>query len=128
GSMASEVTSLGCHTDLWRPARGGFSTLVERQDWSRLFPPLQPAWRTLGRVRPELEPGLECEVLNGIHDSNAAYLRYLAGVQSPFALLSTGTWMVCFNSAGDLRALDPARDTLANVDVCGRPIACSRFM
>jgi sugar (pentulose or hexulose) kinase len=128
GKMASEVTSLGCHTDLWCPARAAFSSLVERRGWSSLFPPLQPAWHPSGRVRAGLGLPVDCDVLNGIHDSNASYLRYLAGVPSPFALLSTGTWMICFNSAGALSALDPARDTLANVDVCGRPIACSRFM
>ena len=128
GTAVSEVTSLGCHTDLWCPMQGRLSSVVASEGWSHLFPPLQPAWHSLGRVRPELDLAIDCEVLSGIHDSNAAYLRYLAGVPSPFVLLSTGTWMVCFNSDGDLRSLDPARDTLANVDVLGRPIACSRFM
>ncbi|HTO28145.1 MAG TPA: carbohydrate kinase, partial [Devosia sp.] len=43
GVMASEVTSLGCHTDLWAPARGDFSSLVRSQGWAGLFPPLRPA-------------------------------------------------------------------------------------
>jgi sugar (pentulose or hexulose) kinase len=127
--LASEVTSLGCHTDLWQPAAGKMSSLVEREGWSALFPPLRPAWERLGRLRPNWSASaLDCDVLCGIHDSNAAYLRYLASVEPPFVVVSTGTWVVCFNSAGQLSALDPVRDTLANVDALGRPVACSRFM
>jgi len=128
GVCAAEITSLGCHTDLWRPASGRPSRLVLRERWSRLLPPLRPAWRNLGAPLRELRLPPNIGVCNGIHDSNAAYLRYLAGVPSPFALLSTGTWMICFNSAGDVAKLDPQRDTLGNVDALGRPIACSRFM
>lgn len=93
-----------------------------------LLPPVRPAWERLGAPHAALGLPAGIGVCNGIHDSNAAYLRYLAGVPAPFALLSTGTWMIAFNSGGDLARLDPRRDTLANVDAFGRPIACSRFM
>jgi sugar (pentulose or hexulose) kinase len=125
GSAASEVTSLGCHTDLWRPLAGTFSSLVDGQQWRDLFPPRHPAWEVLGTAAVA---GRGLPVLCGIHDSNAAYLRYLCAVEPPFVVVSTGTWTVCFNSAGTLAELDPARDTLANVDVLGRPVACARFM
>ncbi len=127
GVMASEATSLGCHTDLWRPDIGAPSDLVARQGWTRLLPPLRRARDRLGKTRPTL--GLpDCDVLCGIHDSNAAYLGYLAGAQAPFAVVSTGTWVVCFNGQGDIAKLDPTRDTLVNVDARGRPVACARFM
>ncbi len=127
GVMASEATSLGCHTDLWRPDIGAPSDLVAQQGWTRLLPSLRRAQDRLGKTRPLL--GLpDCDVLCGIHDSNAAYLGYLAGAQAPFAVVSTGTWVVCFNGQGDPAKLDPARDTLVNVDVYGKPVACARFM
>lgn len=125
---AAEVTSLGCHTDLWQPRDARPSSLVAGERWSPLLPPLRPAWERLGTAHSGLGLPAGIAVCNGIHDSNAAYLRYLAGVRVPFALLSTGTWMIAFNAGGDLAGLDPRRDTLANVDVFGRPIACSRFM
>lgn len=128
GELASEVTSLGCHTDLWRPRTGRVSALASREGWAAMLPTVRPAWHSMGHPRPALGLSPRITVCNGIHDSNAAYLRYLAGVPAPFAVLSTGTWMIAFNSAGKLDALDPRRDTLANVDVFGRPIACSRFM
>jgi len=47
----------------------------------------------------------------------------------PFSLISTGTWFVTFQSGGlGRRRLDPTRDTLANVDVDGRPVPSARFM
>jgi sugar (pentulose or hexulose) kinase len=95
--------------------------------WNRLLPKRRGAQARLGRPHPAL--GLpDCDVLCGIHDSNAAYLGYLAGASGPFAVVSTGTWVVCFNSQGRLAQLDPGRDTLANVDASGTPVACSRFM
>jgi L-fuculokinase len=127
GVMASEATSLGCHTDLWRPDIGAPSDLVAQQGWTRLLPPLRRAQDRLGRTRPEL--GLpDCDVLCGIHDSNAAYLGYLARAKAPFAVVSTGTWVVCFNGQGDPATLDPGRDTLVNVDARGKPVTCARFM
>jgi sugar (pentulose or hexulose) kinase len=43
GVAASEVTSLGCHTDLWNPVTKDFSTLVDRMGWRSLFPPIRTA-------------------------------------------------------------------------------------
>jgi sugar (pentulose or hexulose) kinase len=43
-------------------------------------------------------------------------------------VVSTGTWVVNFAVGGDLDHLDPARDTLANVDAYGRAIPSARFM
>ncbi len=54
GVRASEVTSLGSHTDLWRPIEGGLSSMVERLGWRRLFPPMRNAWDTLGTLKREV--------------------------------------------------------------------------
>jgi len=136
GEMASEVTSLGCHTDLWRPGAGGFSGLALRRSWAERLGPLRAAGDVLGVVRSELASALglaaDCAVLCGLHDSNAS-LHAVRGAEAvaggAFSLVSTGTWFVAFQvgSAG-LPALDPARDTLANVAVDGRPVASARFM
>ena len=55
--MASEVTSLGAHTDLWRPNEGDLSSMVDRLGWRRLFPPMRKAWDTLGTLKPEVARG-----------------------------------------------------------------------
>ena len=132
GVAATEVTSLGAQTHLWAPKAGDYSSLVDREGWRPLFPPLRKAWDILGPITPEVASatGLpeETPVLCGIHDSNANYLRYLASGLSDFTLMSTGTWAINFNAAHPLDALDPARDTCSNTDVHGNPVACSRFM
>jgi sugar (pentulose or hexulose) kinase len=73
-----------------------------------------------------------CRVLCGLHDSNAslnAARGFAELADTPFSLISTGTWFVTFQSGVRGPAhLDPARDTLANVDVDARPVPSARFM
>jgi sugar (pentulose or hexulose) kinase len=130
GVAAGEVTSLGCHTDLWQPARRQYSSLVERMGWRGLLPPLQPAWAPLGPLKPELaaQTGLpaDCKVVCGIHDSNASLLRHLQG--APRTVLSTGTWVIAAAIGMPLDGLREADDMLANSNALGEPVACMRFM
>ena len=136
GEIASEVSSLGCHTDLWLPYAGEYSDLVQRRGWAERFGPTRLAGETLGTLRPDLaaRTGLptNCAVLCGVHDNNAS-LWAVRGTPSlrntAFSLVSTGTWFVAFQVGGEGRpALDPARDTLVNVGVDRAPIASARFM
>lgn len=133
GVAAAEVTSLGCHTDLWQPAQGSYASLVAAAGWSHLMPPLRSAWDELGFLHPQLaqQTGLSsiCRVLCGIHDSNASLLRYLErSSDSPRVVLSTGTWVIAAALDGHTDVLQEQRDMLANVDVLGEPVACMRFM
>ena len=132
GVAASEVTSLGSHSDLWAPRAGRPSRLVAALGLEALMPPLAPAWRRLGSVRPEIAAaaGLRAGVgvLCGVHDSNASLLPHLAARQPPFTIVSTGTWVILMAVGLGLDHLDPADDALANVDVEGRPVATARFM
>ena len=132
GVAASEITSVGCHGHLWNPQQHSFSTLVDRQDWRRLFPPLKPAYAALGPIRPEIahSTGLAptCQVYNGIHDSNAAYSLYLRGHAKPFSLVSTGTWVIMISPRLPLSSLNEHRDMLALVDLRGEPVPTGRYM
>jgi sugar (pentulose or hexulose) kinase len=133
GMAAGEVTSLGCHTDLWQPSRQQYSSLVERMGWSRLFPPLRPAWTPLNRIKPELAEltGLpeHCRILCGIHDSNASLLRHLsANAGAAPAVLSTGTWVIAAAPGMPLDGLREQADMLANSNALGQAVACMRFM
>ncbi len=136
GEMASEVTSLGCHTDLWRPLERRFSDLAVTRGWAERLGPLRGAGDVLGEVRPalaaELGLGRNCRVYCGLHDSNAA-LHAARGFDEladrPFAVVSTGTWFICFAAGGAGPVVyDPTKDMLANVDVAGRATPTARFM
>jgi L-fuculokinase len=135
GVMASEVTSLGCHTDLWRPQQKTFSQLVYQRHWQRLLPPLRFAGDTLGKITPGIASatGLnpECRVSCGIHDSNASYLQHLLGrssQQARFTVISSGTWTIVMARGAQLSALRAERDMLAGVDAYSYPVCTARFM
>jgi sugar (pentulose or hexulose) kinase len=132
GVPAAEVTSLGCHTDLWAPARQAVSAMTIALGWDRLLPPLRPASAVLGPLRPAVAAatglGPACQVLCGIHDSNATLLPHLLRQPPPFAVLSTGTWAIALAVGGSLERLDPRRDCLANTDALGRPVPSARAM
>jgi sugar (pentulose or hexulose) kinase len=132
GVMASEVTSLGCHTDLWAPAKADFSSLVKAEGWTDKFPPVRPAASVLGTIRPKIAAatGLRADtpVTCGIHDSNASLLPHLGAHEAPFTIISTGTWTIALTVGGDTAGLDPERDSLANVDAFGRAVPTARFM
>ncbi len=132
GVPASDVTSLGCHTDLWNPRRGAFSTLVARLGLEgRMAPPLRSD-TVLGTILPGIadETGLDraTPVVCGIHDSNASLLPHLVSQTAPFAVVSTGTWVVVMAVGGTPIPLDPGRDTLINVNALGDPVPSARFM
>jgi sugar (pentulose or hexulose) kinase len=132
GIPASEITSLGCHTDLWSLETDLYSSLVVKQGWLDKMPEVKRASEVLGLVLPELcrRLGLRprVPVLVGIHDSNASLLPHLLEHTPPFSVVSTGTWVIACAPGGDLQSLDPGRDCLANIDAFGRAVPSARFM
>ncbi|GFE91119.1 FGGY-family carbohydrate kinase [Steroidobacter agaridevorans] len=134
GVMASEVTSLGCHSDLWLPREQHFSKLAQVRSWDKLFPPKKLASDVLGPISAEIAAatGLDpqCQVTSGIHDSNASYLKFLIARdrEEPFTVISSGTWTVVMANRADLSRLREDKDMLASVDAFGSPVATARFM
>ncbi len=132
GVRAWEPTSLGCHTDLWEPRRGDFSIFAKTIGWDAQFGRRASAWTPLGPPLPEIvaATGLsgECNILAGIHDSNASYLAHRPTREQPFCVVSTGTWIVAMAHGSPLEVLREELDTLANVDAFGNAVATARFM
>lgn len=140
GVASSEVTSLGCHTDLWLPVEGRPSGLAIQRGWAGKLPQVRRASDALGPILPEIAEatGLpaDTQVHCGLHDSNAALLAArgfpeIAELES--TVLSTGTWFVSMRTPApdetiDIAALPEDRDCLVNIDAFGRPVPSSRFM
>ncbi|WP_246610989.1 carbohydrate kinase [Aquisediminimonas profunda] len=138
GVAVSEVTSLGCHSDIWAPEAGDFSPMACRRGWAGQFAPLVSANAVLGTLRPALaaQTGLSPNVRihAGIHDSNAALIaargfREFSGQEA--TILSTGTWFIALRSPRepvDIAALPETRDCLVNVDAYGQPVPSARVM
>lgn len=138
GVAISEVSSLGCHSDLWNPSAGDYSLMAKRRGWAGQFAPIVGAGDVVGTIKPDIarSTGLspEVEVVAGIHDSNAALLaaRGFADIDNNEAtVLSTGTWFVAMRlpkETVDLTDLPEARDCLVNIDAFGHPVPSARFM
>lgn len=131
GQVACDLCSLGCHTDLWEPERSTWSELPERLGLAAKMAPPRSAEQVLGTLSAQLqaETGLGAvPVLVGIHDSNASLVPHLARRAAPFSVLSTGTWVIAMAIGGTGARLDPARDTLLNVNALGKPVPSARFM
>jgi sugar (pentulose or hexulose) kinase len=126
GSPVSEVSYLGCHSHLWAPLKDDYSSLVDKQKWRSKMPPMARAGASIGIW--ETAGSRAVTVHNGVHDSNAALYYYRSIGFSDFTLVSTGTWVIIFNSACPLEALESNRDMLANVTVDHQPTATIRFM
>lgn len=126
----SEVSYLGCHSYLWAPLHDDFSSLVDAEGWRSKMPALARAGAIAGSYEVVLNDGSQKAVAihNGVHDSNASLYLYRSAGLDNFTLISTGTWVVIFNSACPLDRLDETRDMLANVTVDHQPAATIRFM
>ncbi len=127
GVLADEVTSAAAQSHLYSVAERRPSAIVTRRGWSRLLPPMRPAFATLGVLRPEiaaatgLDPGTR--VLCGIHDSSANFYRYQAAGLADMVVVSTGTWIVALTDRTDGVDFDrelPGRSL--NADVTGAPV------
>jgi sugar (pentulose or hexulose) kinase len=140
GRAVSEVTSLGCHTDLWYPVAVSYSRTALTRGWAARFAPFARADAVVGPILAEWTersglPG-DVNVLCGLHDSNAALLaaRAAAGrAGGDMTVLSTGTWFVAMRTPSNTRFAELAnlpvdRDCLVNVDLNGEPVPSARFM
>ncbi|MBP0484949.1 FGGY-family carbohydrate kinase [Sagittula salina] len=130
GGFAAEPTSLGCHTDLWLPSEGQLSDLPDRLGLT--MAPLIAAGAVAGTLTEDVAraTGLpkSTPVHSGIHDSNASLLPHLRVMEGAFSVVSTGTWVISMAVGGATSALDPARDTLVNVNALGGATPSARFM
>ncbi len=141
GCAAAEVTSLGCHTDLWCPATQDFSRLAKNRGWDAMFPTIRAADDSLGYISADwaARTGLPNDVVVhcGLHDSNAALVAALAHREvtaGQTTVLSTGTWFIAMRTAGKNTArtlanvMPERRDCLFNIDYRGNPTPTARLM
>ncbi|WP_187430357.1 L-fuculokinase [Roseobacter fucihabitans] len=132
GVAACDVTSIGCHTDLWHPTSGTFSDVVDRLGLAGKIAPVRKSGDILGTLLPSIAKatGLPpaTPVAVGMHDSNASLYPHILERDAPFSVISTGTWVIVMALGGRPIGLDPDRDTLMNVSALGDPVPSARFM
>ncbi|PST82879.1 carbohydrate kinase [Pedobacter yulinensis] len=125
GIPCSDLTSIGCHTNLWDFAAASYHPWVAKEGIREKLAPIVPA----DEVYPAVFPGSGLKVGTGLHDSSSALIPYLINFQEPFVLISTGTWCITLNpfdhsplSAGDLE-----QDCLCYLQYKGKPVKAARL-
>lgn len=117
---ASDITSVGCHTNLWNFTTQTYHEWVDKEGIGVKLAPIQSQ-----------EPHRVGEHLIGIglHDSSAALIPYLASFQEPFVLISTGTWCISMNpfNAIPLTFEELQYDCLCFLTYQGKPVKSSRL-
>lgn len=125
GQAYTEITSIGCHTNLWNFQTQRYHDWVSKEDLSKIFPPLVSSVHVIS-CRYENET---LKVGVGLHDSSAALIPYLKNFNEPFALISTGTWCITLNpfNHSSLTQQELQNDCLCYLNYQGQPVKASRL-
>lgn len=122
-SLHSDITSIGCHTNLWNFQQHTYHQWVSKEGVGEKFPGLLSCNAVAGPVDKNIPAG------GGLHDSSAALIPYLTSFNDPFILLSTGTWCISLNPFNHamLSDFELHEDCLCYLSYEGKPVKASRI-
>ena len=125
GVKCTDITSVGCHTNLWNFQKNGYHHWVEQEGLVEKFPALKSHDEAvvIAHNSQTLSSGI------GLHDSSAALIPYLASFKEPFVLLSTGTWCISIHPFNHTLLTDYElhQDCLSYLTYEGKPVKASRL-
>ena len=118
----TDITSVGCHTNLWDYTEKNYHQWVTDEHISRKIPPLHSAEDTI-----DIDEGISVGI--GLHDSSSAIIPYIMNFTEPFILLSTGTWIITMNPFNDqpLTFEELENDCLCYLQYKGSPVKAARI-
>ena len=121
----SDITSIGCHTQLWNFRSNAYHTWVTEEEIDAKLAPVLPS----NEATPVSFDEKEIYAGTGLHDSSAALIPYLACFTEPFVLISTGTWCITLNPFNNipLTTEELQKDCLCYMEYHGRPVKASRL-
>ncbi len=125
GRAVADITSIGCHTQLWDFTKDQYHNWVVEEGLLEKFGEFTPA----DSSRDTVYEGGQFKVGVGLHDSSAALIPYLANFTTPFILLSTGTWCINLNPFNQ-EPLTPEQlkqDCLCYMHFKGKAVKASRI-
>src|SRR5438552_3539414 len=125
GKPATDISSVGCHTNLWDFKKNTYHDWVCNEELDKKFAPLYKGDKIMGT----LNDNGEIQVGIGLHDSSAALIPYLFSFQEPFVLISTGTWSISLNPFNhtELSEDELRQDCLCYLSYDGKPVKASRL-
>jgi len=123
-AVCSDITSIGCHTNLWNFSQRHYHEWVYREGMIDKLAPILPSTTVL----PVQGWAIPLSGI-GLHDSSAAMIPYQESFREPFVLISTGTWCISMNPFNDapLTEAELQKDCLCYMSYQGRPIKASRL-
>ena len=125
GEVYSDITSIGCHTNLWDFENNDYHPWVREEGVIDKLAPIIPS----DSVIPAAFPGNNYGVGVGLHDSSAALIPYLSNFHEPFILISTGTWCISLNpfNHAPLTDAELQHDCLCYMQYKKKPVKASRL-
>lgn len=126
GFPATDITSIGCHTQLWDYQKRDYHQWVKAEGIDRVLAPILPSDQV---IKTSLDNDLLIPVGGGLHDSSSALIPYLTCFAEPFILISTGTWCISLNpfNHNPLTREELAQDCLCYMEYHGSPVKASRI-
>lgn len=125
GVACTDITSVGCHTNLWNFEENRYHEWVSREGVDEKLPPIIPGNKVL-----DFNFDGQAYVSGiGLHDSSAALIPYLVNFHEPFVLISTGTWCISLHpfNPTPLTSEELDNDCLCYMTFEGRPVKASRL-
>ncbi|MEJ7692659.1 FGGY family carbohydrate kinase [Daejeonella sp.] len=121
----SELTSIGCHTNLWNFKTDRYHDWVYKENLDTILAPICDG-ETVVRIKNKQNDVI---IGIGLHDSSAALIPYLISFNDPFILISTGTWCISLNPFNEapLTEEELKNDCLFFLNYTGRPVKASRL-
>ncbi|MET0299502.1 MAG: FGGY family carbohydrate kinase [Flavitalea sp.] len=125
GRYATDITSIGCHTNLWDFTNNEYHNWVNLEGLNAKFAPVKKGNDLINDPAKTGQPPIGV----GLHDSSAALIPYLRQFQKPFLLISTGTWCISMNPFNDtpLTKEELTNDCLCYLTYTGDPVKSSRL-
>jgi Sugar (pentulose and hexulose) kinases len=125
GKVYSDITSIGCHTNLWDFKKNDYHEWVGKEGILEKLAPIT----SFDTVLPAVFPGSKYPVGIGLHDSSAALIPYQVNFHEPFVLISTGTWCISLNPFNQqpLTVEELKQDCLCYMHYEGKPVKASRL-
>jgi len=132
GRAYSDITSIGCHTNLWNFSQANYHEWVYREGIIEKLAPIAPSTSVvpIGAAGSGVTGDAAIPIAGiGLHDSSAAIIPYLESFREPFVLISTGTWCISMNPFNEspLTVAELQKDCLCYMSYQGKPVKASRL-
>jgi sugar (pentulose or hexulose) kinase len=130
GKYFSDITSIGCHTNLWDFDVNQYHEWVEKEGVEKKLAPINAKIQQSNRRTVNNRIVEPSTIGTGLHDSSAALIPYLATFKGQkFVLISTGTWCITLNPFNHTPLTDEEllQDCLIYKQYTGDPVKASRL-